>query len=80
MVDSLHQVPGVSVLDISQVGFGCPDLLVASRYKTVLVELKSSEKEELRKPQEEFRKKWVGQIIKATTLNEILIAIGVLPP
>ena len=55
----------ISVLDLSMVGGGCPDILIG--FKTVmgsrvnmLVELKSSPKANVRPVQEDFIRNWNG--------------------
>ena len=75
IVKSLRQLPGISFVDLSQVGDGCPDLLVADWRGTALVEIKRDKKEKLRESQELFRKNWHGKIIKATTIEEIITGL-----
>ena len=55
----------ISVLDLSMVGSGCPDILIGFRTVmgsrvNILVELKSSPKAVVRPIQEEFIKNWNG--------------------
>jgi len=51
---------GASVLDLSRVGQGCPDCLVGYKGKTVLVEIKSSNKANFTEPQIKFMQTWRG--------------------
>ena len=51
---------GASVVDLSKVGHGVPDLLVGYSGLTVLVEVKSSEKAKFTDDQLEFMKRWYG--------------------
>jgi hypothetical protein len=51
---------GASVLNLSTVGRGCPDLLLGYKGKTVLVEVKSSEKASYTEPQVKFMQTWRG--------------------
>jgi len=51
---------GASVLNLSTVGRGCPDLLIGYKGKTVLVEIKSSEKAKYTDPQIKFMQEWRG--------------------
>ena len=58
IVDTLRDI-GVSVLVLSQVGGGAPDLLVGFRGKEYLMEVKAS-KGKLRPGQKEFFDTWRG--------------------
>jgi Holliday junction resolvase len=51
---------GCSVLDLSTVGRGCPDLLVGYKGNSVLVEVKSSAKATFTEPQIKFMQEWRG--------------------
>ena len=51
---------GCSVLNLSTVGRGCPDLLIGYRGKTVLVEIKSNSKATFTDPQIKFMQEWRG--------------------
>jgi hypothetical protein len=51
---------GASVLDLSRVGQGCPDILVGKGKKMALVEIKSSSKATYTKPQLLFMEAWRG--------------------
>jgi len=54
---------GASVLDLSRVGQGCPDLAIGYKGKMVLVEVKSSNKANFTEPQLKFIGKWKGGAI-----------------
>lgn len=51
---------GCSVLDLSRVGSGCPDLLVGIGGNSILVEIKSSAKAKFTEHQLEFMAGWRG--------------------
>ena len=51
---------GCSVLDLSTVGRGCPDLLIGYKGNSVLVEIKSSAKATFTEPQIKFMQEWRG--------------------
>jgi hypothetical protein len=64
---------GFSVLNLSAVGMGCPDLLVGKNGQNFLLEIKS-EKGTLTPAQIEFHKNWQGhcKIIKLESLGDFL--------
>ena len=51
---------GASVLNLSTVGRGCPDLLIGYKGNTVLVEVKRNEKATFTEPQIKFMQEWRG--------------------
>ena len=51
---------GASVLNLSTVGRGCPDLLIGYRGKSVLVEIKRDSKATFTEPQVKFMQEWRG--------------------
>jgi rhamnose utilization protein RhaD (predicted bifunctional aldolase and dehydrogenase) len=51
---------GASVLNLSRVGEGCPDLLIGYKGHSILVEVKKDAKAKFTDPQVEFMKKWRG--------------------
>ena len=51
---------GCSVLNLSTVGRGCPDLLIGYRGKSVLVEIKRDTKASFTEPQVKFMQEWRG--------------------
>jgi hypothetical protein len=54
---------GASVLDLSRVGQGCPDMLIGYKGKCAMVEIKSSNKAQFTEPQLKFIKNWRGSSI-----------------
>jgi hypothetical protein len=64
---------GCSVFDCSRVAGGFPDLLVGRNKKTVLVEIKSSEKAPYTSAQEIFMMNWRGSTV--VRINDIEGAI-----
>jgi Holliday junction resolvase len=54
---------GASVLNLSTVGRGCPDLLIGYRGKSVLVEVKRNDKSTYTEPQVKFMQEWRGGAI-----------------
>jgi rhamnose utilization protein RhaD (predicted bifunctional aldolase and dehydrogenase) len=54
---------GASVLDLSRVGQGCPDLLIGYKNKSVFVEVKSSNKAHFTEHQLKFINSWRGGAI-----------------
>ena len=64
---------GFSVLDLSAVGRGCPDLLIGKDGENFLIEIKS-EKGTLTPAQVEFHKNWQGHcgIVKLESLGDFL--------
>jgi hypothetical protein len=51
---------GATVLNLSTVGRGCPDLLIGYRGKSVLVEIKRNAKASYTEPQIKFMQEWRG--------------------
>ena len=51
---------GASVIDLSRVGQGTPDLAIGYKGKTVFVEVKSSDKAPYTEPQVKFMQNWRG--------------------
>jgi Holliday junction resolvase len=75
IVDKLRDA-GVSVLILSQVGKGCPDLLLGYNRKNYLVEIKT-EVGKLKAEQKAFMNKWHGRpVVVARSINEIYAIIG----
>ena len=64
---------GFSVLNLSAVGRGCPDLLVGRDGQNFLLEIKS-EKGTLTPAQVEFHKNWLGHcgVVKLESLGDFL--------
>ena len=63
---------GCSVLPLHQMGKGCPDILVAKRQKSVLVEIKDGNKcasgQKLTPDQIIFHSEWRGRIVVINNL------------
>ena len=71
-VSDWYRQAGCSVLDLSQVGMGCPDLLIGCAGVCDLVEVKV-EGADLRADQRTFNDKWRGsRPWKVTTLDDVL--------
>jgi len=51
---------GASVLNLSTVGRGCPDLLIGYKGKSILVEIKRNSKSTFTDPQVKFMQEWRG--------------------
>lgn len=66
-----------SVVDLSAVGGGCPDLLVARAGRAVLLEIKAG-KNKLSPRQEEFHRLWRGPVAVVRTVDDALRAVGIL--
>lgn len=54
---------GASVIDLSGVGKGCPDLLVGFSNKTYLIEIKRDSKAKFTPQQLQFNELWRGGIV-----------------
>lgn len=54
---------GATVVDLSGVGKGCPDLLVGFKNKTYLIEIKKDSKAKFTPQQLQFNELWTGGII-----------------
>ena len=76
IVSALRQV-GASVLVLSRVGQGCPDLAVGIRGKTFFMEIKTV-RGALTPAEDEFMHLWRGHYAIVRTPEEALRAIGVL--
>lgn len=67
---------GYSVLDLSRVGQGCPDLLVARAGKTMLIEVKDGAKKpsarKLTPAQMEFIQHWRGRIDVVQSTEDVV--------
>jgi hypothetical protein len=83
IVEALRGIPECSVLVLSAVGRGCPDLLIGYRGANLLVEVKNPDHEkiggqameETRARQTKFRESWKGAVVRATSLKEIITAM-----
>jgi hypothetical protein len=72
IVQALKQL-GCSVFDTSRVAGGYPDLTIGRNGKTVLVEIKSSEKAKFTSAQELFMMNWRGSTV--VRINDVEGAI-----
>lgn len=77
IVEALRGIPECSVVLLSSVGNGCPDVLVGFRGFNFLVEIKNpetkhGEKPETIKRQADFKAAWRGQHLRAYSLTEIV--------
>ena len=66
---------GCSVLDLHEVGKGCPDLLVGWQGQDLLVEIKT-EDGKLEPVQVDFHRDWRGRCIVARSAAEVFAALG----
>ena len=77
IVEDLRLIPGCSVLVLSSVGKGCPDILVGYRGANLLFEIKNEETLRGEKPetiarQKTFRDSWCGQVQRVTSFLQIV--------
>lgn len=81
IVESLRQLPGVTVLILSAVGNGCPDICVGYKARNYLFEIKDPSQpkanKELKPDQKVFFESWTGNVQKVESLEEILKAINI---
>ena len=79
IVECLRAIPECSVLVLSAVGEGCPDLLVGYRGFNFLFEIKDpaqpKHRHELTDEQVKFHEAWRGQAQKVFSLKEIVTAM-----
>lgn len=77
IVNALKKV-GCSVMDLSAVGGGCPDIAVGRNNIVYLLEIKNpATKGKLNKLQKEWHAKWRGQVDVVRTIEEAFKAIGI---
>ena len=74
---------GATVLNLSRVGEGCPDLLVGFRGHNVLIEVKRPRAKGQRAgtttpAQDDFLAGWRGRAVVVRTVDEALRAVGVM--
>lgn len=70
-IEQAFRQAGCSVLDLSRVGGGCPDLLVARAGVSVLVEVKTATGA-LRQSQECFLRDWRGRAEVVRSVDDVL--------
>ena len=79
IVEALRGIPDCSVLVLSAVGQGCPDLMVGYRGFNFLFECKDpsqpKHRHELTDDQHAFHAAWNGQVQKVFSLKEIITAM-----
>ena len=73
IVAALRQI-GCSVQSLASLGRGCPDLLVGSHGRNVLLEVKA-DKGLLRAVQAVWRSNWRGNIAVVRTVDEAIAAV-----
>jgi hypothetical protein len=80
VVSALRQV-GASVLDLSAVGGGCPDLLIGFRGRmNLLMEVKSGGGR-LSNRQRMWHHTWRGYpVVTVQSVDEAMVAVGIVPP
>ena len=83
IVDALRQIPGVTVLLLSAVGRGCPDICAGVKGKNYLLEVKApggprggTSRQALTDPEREWHRTWRGQAAIVTSIEQALYAIG----
>ena len=74
IVKALRKI-GCSVQDLSGVGRGCPDLMVARAGRVVLLEVKSK-KGKLNKLQMEWRTKWQSIVHTVRSVDEAIAVMS----
>ena len=76
IVEGLRSLSGVVVQDLSQLGKGCPDILVAYKNRNYLLEIKSGDRApKLTDCEEKWIRQWTGQVAVITTLQDAIEVI-----
>lgn len=79
IVEALRGIPECSVLVLSAVGEGCPDIMVGYRGFNFLFEIKDptqpAHRHELTDDQKTFHAAWTGQVQKVFGMKEIIEAM-----
>ena len=69
---------GATVVDLSGVGKGCPDLLIGFKGKTYLIEVKKDSKAKFTPQQLQFNELWTGGIIaRIESIDEAIALLKV---
>jgi Holliday junction resolvase len=69
---------GATVVDLSGVGKGCPDLLIGFKGKTYLIEVKKDSKAKFTPQQLQFNELWIGGIIaRIESIDEAIALLKV---
>jgi Holliday junction resolvase len=81
IVDQLRQIHGISVVSISSMGDGIPDIIVGYKARTYLFEIKDGDKppsqKKLTEEEQKFFDMWTGHVSKCENLDQILKEIGI---
>lgn len=72
IVQALRAI-GASVQSLAAVGKGCPDALIGFRGKNVLFEFKQPDVKTLRTDQQDWHRKWAGQVKTVHSADEAII-------
>ena len=73
IVKALRKI-GCSVVVLSQVGGGCPDLLASRAGRTLLLEVKWPNRGRLSDEQRKFHDAWQGEIVLVRTVDDAVNA------
>jgi Holliday junction resolvase len=69
---------GATVVDLSGVGKGCPDLLIGFKGTTYLIEIKKDSKAKFTPQQLQFNELWSGGVIaRIQTIDEAIALLKV---
>ena len=69
---------GATVVDLSGVGKGCPDLLIGFKGTTYLIEIKKDSKAKFTPQQLQFNELWAGGVIaRIQTIDEAIALLKV---
>jgi len=69
---------GATVVDLSGVGKGCPDLLIGFKGTTYLIEIKKDSKAKFTPQQLQFNELWAGGVIaRIQTIDEAVALLNV---
>jgi len=69
---------GATVVDLSGVGKGCPDLLIGFKSTTYLIEIKKDNKAKFTPQQLQFNELWAGGVIaRIQTIDEAIALLKV---
>ena len=84
IVAALRQVPGVTILHLSAVGRGCPDICVGRKGVNTLLEIKAPggprggrSHQALTDPEREWHRSWRGQAAIVTSIDQAFYACGI---
>ena len=81
IVATLRRIPGCSVMDLSAVGSGCPDIAVGFQGRNFLIEIKdgnrSPSRRKLTPAQVDWHNEWMGQAVVVKCADEALGVIGI---